>query len=224
MCKLGDKTFKKNEKEIEMDMAREDAQVGKIRELIKHRNKERGERHRIHQKAPGPKRRKLEDETYVKGQEHQELPERQSQEKRKADKNTVPGPEAQPSTKRRKLVDIRTLLQAQIDKKAITRELQEPEPQQELTQEAPAQDQPGVYYGEEQIVETVNWEEIFHQHLEETRRLERERQEQVERAEKKEKSWEMLRECTAFLKEHEKKWKFDNDKPKLKKKKEYKNR
>ena len=35
VCKLGDKTFKKNEKEIEADLAREDAQISKIRVLIK---------------------------------------------------------------------------------------------------------------------------------------------------------------------------------------------
>ena len=56
MCKLGDKTFKKNKQEIKSDMAREDAQVNKIRELIKERNKKRGQRHRIHQEAPSPKR------------------------------------------------------------------------------------------------------------------------------------------------------------------------
>ena len=39
MCKLGDKTFKKNELEIEQDMAREENQVSKIRELVKERNK-----------------------------------------------------------------------------------------------------------------------------------------------------------------------------------------
>ena len=46
MCKLGDKTFKKNEQDIESNMAREDAQVNKIRELIKERNKKRGQRQR----------------------------------------------------------------------------------------------------------------------------------------------------------------------------------
>ena len=35
MCKLGDKTFKKNEEEIETDMAREEIQVSKIRDLIR---------------------------------------------------------------------------------------------------------------------------------------------------------------------------------------------
>ena len=35
MCKLGDKTFKKHELEMETDMAREDMQVSKIRDLIK---------------------------------------------------------------------------------------------------------------------------------------------------------------------------------------------
>ena len=40
MCKLDDKTFKKNELEIETDMAREEMQVSKIRDLIKERNME----------------------------------------------------------------------------------------------------------------------------------------------------------------------------------------
>ena len=77
---------------------------------------------------------------------------------------------------------------------------------------------------EERLVEMVNWEEIFHKHIEETRTLERERQEQVEKAQKNEKRWEMLRECTAFLKENEKSWKFESNKPQLKKKKEDKTR
>ena len=73
-------------------------------------------------------------------------------------------------------------------------------------------------------MEMINWEEIFHKHLEETRKLERERQEKIEKAEQKEKSWELLRECTSFLKENEKSWKFDRDMPKLKKKQEDKER
>ena len=57
MCKLGDKTVKKNEAEIETDMAREEVQVSKIRELIKERNIKRGETSRIKQKPPATKRR-----------------------------------------------------------------------------------------------------------------------------------------------------------------------
>ena len=64
MCKLGDKTFKKNEQEIESEMAREEAQVNKIRELIKERNKKRGQAQRSSKTAPAPKRRKLENEEY----------------------------------------------------------------------------------------------------------------------------------------------------------------
>ena len=39
MCKLGDKNFKENEREIERDMEKEMIQVSKIRELIKERNR-----------------------------------------------------------------------------------------------------------------------------------------------------------------------------------------
>ena len=80
-------------------------------------------------------------------------------------------------------------------------------------------------YGEEKTHELVDWEEIFLNHLEETRKLEKERQEKKERAEKKEQSWLLLRECRQFLRENEKTWKFlENEKPKMKKKQEDKNR
>ena len=79
-------------------------------------------------------------------------------------------------------------------------------------------------YGEERDAEVVDWEEKFKEHLEETRKLERDRQEKIEQAEKKENSWALLRECTSFLRENEKNWKFDTDRPKLKKKQEEKER
>ena len=81
---------------------------------------------------------------------------------------------------------------------------QQEKPQDEAAQDQPVQEQPGTYYGDEENVELVDWEEAFNKHLEETRRMERERQEQIERAERKEKSWELLRECTAFIKQNEK--------------------
>jgi hypothetical protein len=58
MCKMGDKSFKKNEEDIEQDLAREEQQVSKIRDMVKERNKIRAETSRIHGAAPGPKRRK----------------------------------------------------------------------------------------------------------------------------------------------------------------------
>ena len=39
--------------------------------------------------------------------------------------------------------------------------------------------------------------------MEETRRLDKIREDQIEKTDKKEKSWELLRECTSFLKENE---------------------
>ena len=132
-------------------MAREETQVSKIRELTKERNRLRGERHRIHQKAPAPKRRKLENETYETRQESAALQEIQHQDKRKADKNHEP--EAQPSTKRRKTADIRELFQAQADKNIpncqdAIQEHQELKALENQTQDAPTEDQPGVYFRE----------------------------------------------------------------------------
>ena len=69
----------------------------------------------------------------------------------------------------------------------------------------------GIYYGETQDIETVNWEEVFKKHLEETARINKEREEKIERAQKQEKSWELLKECIGFLKENEKAWKIEED-------------
>ena len=68
MCKLGDKNFKKYEQDVDRDMAREENQIGKIRELIKERNKKRAQRQR---REPTAKRRKTDSATYVKGQEQE---------------------------------------------------------------------------------------------------------------------------------------------------------
>ena len=74
-------------------------------------------------------------------------------------------------------------------------------------------DHPGVHYGpEHHDQELVNWEEIFRLHVEETKRLDREKDSLIETAQKKETSWELLRECTRYLKENEKNWKLEEDK------------
>ena len=52
--------------EVETDMAREENQVTKIRELVKERNKMRAQRQR---KAPASKRRKLDDQSFEPRQE-----------------------------------------------------------------------------------------------------------------------------------------------------------
>ena len=82
-----------------------------------------------------------------------------------------------------------------------------------------------VQQGEATNCEMIDWEPVFKKHLEETRELERCRKEKIERAEKKEQSWLLLRECKEFLRDNEKTWHFlDNEKPKMKKKQEEKNR
>ena len=48
--------------------------------------------------------------------------------------------------------------------------------------------------------------------MEETKKLEREAEELKERKEKKESSWQLLKECTRYLKENEPKWKTEEEK------------
>ena len=176
MCKLGDKTFKKHEQEMELDMAREETQVYKIRELIKARNKERGQR--LNRKDPAAKRRKLNNEMHETRQEQQEL-EKSSQEKRKSDESQEN--DAKPP-KRMKTSDIRQFMQAELDKNTTNdletpqEETQEQFPEAEPTQEQPTQEPHGVHLGEAKEAEIVDWESIFTKHLEETRRLETEKQ------------------------------------------------
>ena len=86
------------------------------------------------------------------------------------------------------------------------------------------QSQEAIYYGEEEEVEMTNWEEIFLRHVEETRRLDKIREDQIEKADKKEKSWELHRECTAFLEENETTWILESGGHKLRQKQENKNR
>ena len=82
----GDKNFKKYEQEVERDMAREENQIQKIRELAKERNKARAQRQR---KEPAAKRRKTSKETYVGVQEQLLQTQRQEeQEKRKPEEHS----------------------------------------------------------------------------------------------------------------------------------------
>ena len=59
--------------------------------------------------------------------------------------------------------------------------------------------QEAIYYGENEEVELTNWEEMFKNHVEETKMLEKVREEKIEKADKKEKSWELLRVCLVML-------------------------
>ena len=69
--------------------------------------------------------------------------------------------------------------------------------------------------------EMIDWESTFKKHLEDTREIERCRAEKIERAQKKEQSWILLRECKEFLRDNEKTWQLiENEKPKMKKKQE----
>ena len=115
-----------------------------------------------------------------------------SQEKRKADESQEN--EAQPAKKKKKTSDIIQLMQAQLDKNTTNsqettqEEPQEQQPEVQPTQEKPPQDLQGVHYGDVRDAEMVDWESIFTKHLEETGRMETERQEQIDMANKKEKS------------------------------------
>ena len=84
---------------------------------------------------------------------------------------------------------------------------------QKKEEQPPTTAQPKVFYGREEEVELdEDWEEKFRKHMEETRRLERESEELKERKEKKENSWQLLKECTKYLKENEPKWKTEEEK------------
>ena len=207
---------------MDSDMAREEEQISKIRELIKTRNKKRNPL-----KAPHPKRRKLDETSYVARQDQNEMHGKNAQEKRKQDAETVG---ECPVAKKRKTRDIRVML----SQPKVPSTEPEPEPERELepVQEEKRQEQEGanmlatgIYHGQEQEVELVDWEEIFKNHIAETRRLENERIEKKERSEKKEKIWELLRECTRFLKENEKTWKIEeHDRKSERQQKEDKNK
>ena len=110
MCKLGDQSFKKNEEEMHNDLAREENQVKKIREMKKERNRERADISRIHGAAPGPKRRKITEEKYETEQKREtERVEKSEQEKRKESEPITPD-----NKKKRKLAhDIREMFEKQ---------------------------------------------------------------------------------------------------------------
>ena len=105
-------------------MAREETQVSKIRELIKERNRQRGETSRIKQKPPPAKRRKLDANIYEDGQEDSRgTQDKPRQEKRKNDLELEPQP-----TKRRKVYhDIRHLLAPKTSKNRASQEQEDSE-------------------------------------------------------------------------------------------------
>ena len=91
-------------------------------------------------------------------------------------------------------------------------ERKESEQEQETsTQQTEPHEYHPVYYGQTVEVELVNWEEKFQKHVEEMAQIEKEREERIEDAQKKEKSWELLRECRKFLMENEKNWKIESE-------------
>ena len=145
-CKLGDKAFKKYEKEMVNEIEKEEEQVAKIRQLVKNRNRERK-----NQKAPPPKRRKME-EGYI-------TPNMSRPEIEKSEKRKQGAQDEGPHPKRRK-EDIREMFKKQEVAKDIS---QEKEKEKEKAQT--------IFYGEEEAVEVENWEEIFRKHQEETTRL-----------------------------------------------------
>ena len=87
MCKLGDKNFKENEKEISRDMEKEEIQVAKIRDLIKERNKKRGQNSRAQKTQPPAKRMRpndTEEGHHPEIQEMQEMENGEMQERQEA--------------------------------------------------------------------------------------------------------------------------------------------
>ena len=126
ICKLGDGAYKKFEKETALEVAKEEIQILKIRELVKERNRRR------HQtRAPPPKRRKTGSETYTCEKDQQECSPKKQPEKRKPEESSTRDQIKKPRTG-----DIRELFQEKTKEK-------EPEPQ--LEPELENQKRKGVY-------------------------------------------------------------------------------
>ena len=109
MCKLGDKSYKKYEQEVENDMAKEEIQISKIRNLIKERNKTRAQGQR---KMPASKRRKL-DETHYEPRQDKEREGRTT--RGGEEKRELEDPAEAPPAKRRANKDIREMLRKHND-------------------------------------------------------------------------------------------------------------
>ena len=189
-CNLGDKNFKKYEKEVEKDMEKEEGQIQKIRDLIKERNKTRAQNQR---KLPPPKRRKIAEGKFATGQDSREQAQHERMTGEEGDKRKQEEEQDvhQPPAKKRNSrpdQDIREAL-----KKTARKEKQEEDKSQEeehqLEQEQ-EEDRPAR--SQQEGREWVNWEQIFRDHLEETKMLNKEREERIESKQRKEKSWELL--------------------------------
>ena len=99
-------------KEIELEMAKEETQMGKIREMVKERN-----RNRHHTKATPPKRRKLGASAYSSDTEDQAT--NNQAKKRKPDEA-----ETEPEQKRPRTSDIKDLFRRQEEENVVEEEIQ----------------------------------------------------------------------------------------------------
>ena len=174
-CKLGDKSYKKYEQEIEKDMEKEEGQVSKIRELIKERNKNRAQKQR---KPPPPKRRKMEEGTYEPRQENQQEKPAPEKETREVGRPQDQQEEAPPS-KRQNRNNVQDIREAMEKARNTEKPSTEPGPRPEEGQGQGEETRPGQEEQEVGAQSLTNWEEIFRQHLEETRRMNKEREEKI---------------------------------------------
>ena len=130
-----------------------------------------------------------------------------------------------PEKRQRTSIDIREMLIHQNTARQETPPREKPQQELDTEIETVEEETRVVIQGPEEEVELTDWQEAFKDHILETRRLEREKLELKQRAEKKEQSWELLRQCTQFLKENESKWKNEEEDRKTEKqRKEEKNR
>ena len=153
---------------------KEEQQIGRIKELkklkMKEMSKERAEINRIHIKAPGPKRRKLEDASFQtitpRDAEPGEKLETGTSEKRKSEA------EHQPQSKKSRQTRMDQFWPGETEEK--NRDAYDEEEKRDApdnytnttTNQADAlPPTPGVYYGEEAEVELIDWEEIFYKHI-----------------------------------------------------------
>ena len=93
--------------------------------------------------------------------------------------------EAPPAKKPRRTQDIRELLTCRDKSKHREQEQDQDIGEAEKTPPTPT---PTVHYGQKEDLELTDWEEKFKSHIEETKRLEKEREDRIERQKSKNKA------------------------------------
>ena len=184
--KIGEKQYKKWEKEVEKDKEKNEELEGKIRDLRKKRNKERRNPGRV--EGPAMKRRKMENDMV------EEM-------KRPKPNRTKPVEED-----RKRWKDVGE------------EEKRDQPPRKKLRQtkigEKPEETRPRYSefgHSEEERWEFYDWEGKMAAYEKELKEEEAIRKRKKEKAEKREKGWELMKLCKKYIEENSKEWKDEEE-------------